>query len=62
MTALEYTLSGELQEHVFGPEGYDVWGYDADGNYNPTWDRAPFQRSPFATEHTEALRQEGKTP
>lgn len=36
-------------EHFFCEAGYDLWGYDANGHYKTTFDRAPFTRPPFPT-------------
>lgn len=49
---VERNTDGALQEHSFDEAGYDIWGYDRDGRYEGLHDRAPFQRSPFPTEHT----------
>lgn len=40
-----------VSEHVFCDAGFDVWGYDRDGKYDSTYDRAPFQNSPYPNEH-----------
>lgn len=49
---LERNIQGELAEHRFGEDGYDIWGYDRDGRYDGVYDHAPFQCSPFPTEHS----------
>ena len=43
---VETTNTGETAEHQFY-DGFDIWGYDLDGNYHGGYDRAPLQRSPF---------------
>jgi len=40
-----------MGEHVFCDAGFDLWGYDRNGKYDPTFDRAPFQTSPYPNEH-----------
>ncbi|SLF57494.1 Uncharacterised protein [Mycobacteroides abscessus subsp. abscessus] len=54
---IETRLDGCPGEHYFDDEGYDVWGYDQMGSYCRTYDRAPFQASPFRTEHTGEVAQ-----
>lgn len=43
---MERTNTGQMQEHRFY-DGFDVWGYGLDGDYDGSHERAPFQRSPF---------------
>lgn len=43
----EKTVDGLVEEHYFGDDGFDVWGYNIRGEYEGTYDRAPFQNSPF---------------
>lgn len=38
-----------MTTHEFDSNGYDLWGYDRNGHYNSTFDRAPFQASPHPT-------------
>lgn len=43
---MERDNTGQMAEHRFH-DGYDVWGYDEEGNYSAAHDKAPLQRSPF---------------
>lgn len=46
LVRMDPTNTGEMAEHRFY-DGFDLWGYDINGNYDPSQDRAPMQRSPF---------------
>lgn len=52
---IEVTRAGRLEVHLFGADSYDLWGYDAAGKYSGPHDRAPFQCSPFHTEHDDEV-------
>lgn len=43
---IETTNAGRTAEHRFY-SGFDLWGYDTDGNCDPDHGRAPLQRSLF---------------